>query len=40
MPGKRMTRRERLALARTVLNGTVTGIARAVTTWLLNQLSS
>jgi len=40
VPNKRLTRRERLALARTALNGTVAGIARAVTTWLLNQLSS
>ncbi|WP_406490637.1 hypothetical protein OHB06_01035 [Streptomyces sp. NBC_01604] len=40
MPNKRLTRRERLALARTALNGAVSGIARAVTTWLLSQLSS
>jgi hypothetical protein len=40
MSDKRRTRRERLALARTFLSGAVSGIARAVTTWLLDQLSS
>ncbi|WP_405856965.1 hypothetical protein OG407_09855 [Streptomyces sp. NBC_01515] len=39
MPSKRLTRRERLTLVRSVLAGTVSGIARAVTTWLLDQLS-
>lgn len=38
MPTNHLTHRERLALARTALNGTVSGIARAVTTWLLDQL--
>lgn len=40
MPGKRLTRRERLNLTRIVVNGTVAGIARGITTWLLNQLFS
>jgi hypothetical protein len=40
MTTKRLTRRERVALARTALNGAVAGTARAVTTWLLDQLSS
>lgn len=38
MSRKRLTRRERLALARTALNGTLSGIARAATTWLLDYL--
>ncbi|WP_405734973.1 hypothetical protein OG607_41570 [Streptomyces sp. NBC_01537] len=40
MSSKRLTRRERLALARATLNGAVSGIVRAVTAWLLDQLSS
>jgi hypothetical protein len=38
MSSKHPTRRERLALTRIVLSGAISGIARAVTTWLLDQL--
>ncbi len=40
MSKERLTRPERLALARAVLSGAVSGIVRAVTSWLLQQLSS
>ncbi|WP_406369747.1 hypothetical protein OG788_07975 [Streptomyces sp. NBC_00647] len=40
MSKERLTRPERLALARAVLRGAVSGVARAVTNWLLQQLSS
>ncbi|MGX4690731.1 hypothetical protein [Streptomyces sp. JNUCC 63] len=39
MPRTRLTRRERLALARAVLRGAVSGTVRAVITWLLDQLT-
>ncbi|MFE2286373.1 hypothetical protein ACFXDJ_19675 [Streptomyces sp. NPDC059443] len=39
MPRKPLTRREHLALARATLAGLASGTARAVTSWLLNQLA-
>ncbi|MGW2374689.1 MULTISPECIES: hypothetical protein [Kitasatospora] len=33
----RLTRRERLSLAGALLRGAVSGIARSVTTWFLDQ---
>lgn len=38
MSNKRLTRRERITPTRIVLGGPVSGIARAVTTWILDQL--
>ncbi len=38
MSSKRLTRRERLALSRIVLSSFISGVARAVATWLLDQL--
>lgn len=35
MTSKRLTRRERLAIACTALSGLISGAARAVVTWLL-----
>ncbi|MFF7602967.1 hypothetical protein [Streptomyces mirabilis] len=40
MSSKRLTRRERLALAGAALRGAASGVARAVTTWFLEQLLS
>ncbi|MFJ4513061.1 hypothetical protein [Streptomyces sp. NPDC088816] len=39
MSRTRLARRERLALAGAVLRGAVSGIVRAVITWLLEQLT-
>lgn len=39
MPHARLTRRERLALARAALSGAVSGAVRAALAWLLGQLS-
>ncbi|MET8481816.1 hypothetical protein ABZV68_32270 [Streptomyces clavifer] len=39
MPRTPMTRPERLALACAALTGTVSGAVRAITAWLLNQIT-
>ncbi|MGW0631778.1 hypothetical protein [Streptomyces sp. NPDC002758] len=39
MSRTRLTRRERLVLARAVLSGAISGTLRAVITWLLDQLT-
>ncbi|MDH2388574.1 hypothetical protein QCN29_07205 [Streptomyces sp. HNM0663] len=40
MPTRNLTRRERLAISCAVLGGILSGTARALTAWLLEQLSS
>ncbi|MER5758907.1 hypothetical protein [Streptomyces sp. NPDC002082] len=40
MPTRKITRRERLAIIRTVLGSVLSGTARALTTWILDQLSA
>ncbi|MGW1916725.1 hypothetical protein ACWCQS_39990 [Streptomyces sp. NPDC002076] len=40
MSRDRLTRRERRALAGAALRGAASGILRAVTTWLLDHLTS
>ncbi|MER5662730.1 hypothetical protein [Streptomyces mirabilis] len=40
MPTDRLTRRERLALIRSAVHGVIAGVTRAVTAWLLDQMSS
>jgi hypothetical protein len=40
MPTHSLTRRERLTIIRSVLGGVLSGAARALTTWLLDRLSS
>ncbi|WP_277879823.1 hypothetical protein [Streptomyces gobiensis] len=39
MSRKRLTRRERLTLARATLSGAVSGTVRAAVTWLLDHLA-
>ncbi len=39
MPRKRLTRRERLALAGAALRGAVSGILRPVVAWFLEDLT-
>ncbi|MET9818160.1 MULTISPECIES: hypothetical protein [unclassified Streptomyces] len=40
MPTRSLTRRERLAIICTVLGSVLSGTARALTAWILDQLSS
>ncbi|MEW2306445.1 hypothetical protein AB0958_41965 [Streptomyces sp. NPDC006655] len=40
MPAHSLTRRERLTVIRAVLGAVVSGTVRALTTWLLDRLSS
>ncbi|MEV0990928.1 hypothetical protein [Streptomyces sp. NPDC049949] len=39
MPTRSLTRRERLAIIRTVLGSVLSGTARALTAWILDRLS-